>query len=225
MRIKKTFTLALEAVLLSAILSVTAPAALADEYWDQKTSLYEILPVSGNDIVFLGNSITDGGEFAELFNMPNIKNRGIRADIITGVEKRVSQVTTGHPKKIFLLIGINDVSHGLTVAELARRYERLVRRIRSESPQTRLYLQSVMPVNNSLERYKNLKGKEETIKEFNSRIAEIAEANGAEYVDLWPALADKSGNLPLTYTNDGLHLNGRGYRVWTDAIRPLVCND
>ena len=227
MRIKNNiyYNFALKAVLLSAVLFGSDHAASADEYWDQKTSLYEILPIYEQDIVFLGNSITDGGEFSELFNMPNIKNRGIRSDIITGVEKRVSQVTTGHPQKIFLLIGINDVSHGHSVTELARRYERLVKRIRNESPQTRLYLQSVMPVNNSLKRYKNLAGKEKTIKEFNSRIAEIAKANGAEYVDLWAVLADKSGNLPLAYTNDGLHLNGRGYRMWTDALRPLVCND
>lgn len=194
----------------------------ADEYWDQKTSLFELLPISNNDIVFLGNSITDGGEFHELFGMDNIKNRGIRSDIMTGVEKRLGQVTGGKPEKIFLLIGINDVSHGHTVNVLAQRYERLVKKIREESPETRLYLQSVMPVNNSFKRYKNLFGKENTIKAFNGRIKEIALENGATYVDLWPFLADKEGNLRRELTNDGLHLNGRGYRVWTEGIRNLV---
>lgn len=212
------------ATALLAAICIGAPTltCLADDYWDQKTSLFEILPIKEKDIVFLGNSITDGGEFSELFDMPEIKNRGIRSDVITGVEKRVSQVTSGHPRKIFLLIGINDVSRGHSATELARRYERLVKRIRSESPQTELYLQSVMPINNTPKRYKNLIGKEKIITDFNSRIKEIAEANGAHYVDLWPALADKNGRLPMSYTNDGLHLNGRGYRVWTDAIRELV---
>lgn len=203
--------------------SVTPQAvALADEYWDQKTSLFELLPVKGDDIVFLGNSITDGGEFHELFGMPQVKNRGIRSDVITGVEKRLGQVTGGQPRKIFLLIGINDVSHGHSVDELARRYARLVRRIREESPGTQLYVQSVMPVNNSFRRYRNLTGKEKTIKAFNERIKAIAADNGATYVDLWPFLADSAGNLKREYTNDGLHLNGRGYRVWTDGIRHLV---
>lgn len=196
--------------------------AQADEYWDMKTSLFQLLPIHEHDIVFLGNSITDGGEFSELFEMENIKNRGIRSDVITGVEKRLSQVTTGHPQKIFLLIGVNDVSHGHTVAELARRYERLVKRIREESPQTQLYLQSVMPINNSFGRYKNLKGKEGTILKFNEQIERIAKENGAVYVDLWPALQDASGNLKKEYTIDGLHLTGRGYRAWSEAISPLV---
>lgn len=198
------------------------PQAKADEYWTQRTSLFEILPIRDNDIVFLGNSITDGGEFAELFDMPNIKNRGIRSDVITGVEKRLGQVTGGRPAKIFLLIGINDVSHGHSSAELARRYARLVKKIREESPDTRLYLQSVMPVNNSFRRYKNLIGKEKTIKEFNRKIKEIADTSGATYIDLWPTMADKDGNLRRELTNDGLHLNGRGYRVWVGAIEPMV---
>lgn len=209
--------------MLAAYAVLGTPATMhADEYWDQKTSLFELLPISNNDIVFLGNSITDGGEFHELFGMDNIKNRGIRSDIMTGVEKRLGQVTGGKPEKIFLLIGINDVSHGHTVNVLAQRYERLVKKIREESPETRLYLQSVMPVNNSFKRYKNLFGKENTIKAFNGRIKEIALENGATYVDLWPFLADKEGNLRRELTNDGLHLNGRGYRVWTEGIRNLV---
>lgn len=206
----------------AAATALLPPGALADEYWDQRTSLFELLPITHDDIVFLGNSITDGGEFNELFGMDNIKNRGIRSDAIPGVEKRLGQVTSGGPKKIFLLIGINDVSHGLSATRLAERYRRLVERIRRETPGTKLYLQSVMPVNNSFRRYKGLIGKEKTIRALNDSINKIAAETGCTYVDLWPMLGDAKGNLKAEYTNDGLHLNGRGYRVWTDGIRDLV---
>ena len=195
---------------------------MADEYWDRKSSLFEILPIRGEDIVMLGNSITDGGEFSELFGIHNIKNRGISSDMITGVEKRLGQVTAGHPAKIFLLIGINDVSHGHSVATLAERYARLVKKIREQSPDTRLYIQSVMPIDNDYRRYKGLFGKEKTIRDFNIRIKEIADGNGAEYIDLWPTLAGADGKLKKEYTNDGLHLNGAGYRAWTRAIEKYI---
>lgn len=210
------------AAMLSVLLFSPVATAQADEYWDQRTLLFEILPVSKSDIVFLGNSITDGGEFAELFGMDNIKNRGIRSDVITGVEKRLTQVTMGHPAKLFLLIGINDVSHGLTVAELGRRYERLVRKIREQSPETKLYIQSVMPVNNDFRRYRNLRGREQVIVDFNKKIKATAAAQGAEYIDLWPALSVSGGKLNPAYTNDGLHLNGAGYRAWAKAIEKQV---
>lgn len=216
MKIARTLTMIL---LLAAVCCLPARA---DEYWDQKTSLFDVLPVYSDDIVFLGNSITDGGEFAELFDMPNIKNRGIRSDVITGVEKRLTQVTSGRPAKIFLLIGINDVSHGLTVDQLAARYERLVRKIREQTPDTKLYIQSVMPINNDFNRYKNLKGREKVIPALNNRLQTIAAQNGAEYVDLTKALESAPDKLNPKYTNDGLHLNGPGYRAWTRAILHLV---
>ncbi len=142
--------------------------------------------------------------------------------MITGVEKRLGQVTAGHPAKIFLLIGINDVSHGHSVATLAERYVRLVKKIREQSPDTRLYIQSVMPIDNDYRRYKGLFGKEKTIRDFNVRIKEIAAGNGAEYIDLWPTLAGADGKLKKEYTNDGLHLNGAGYRAWTRAIEKYI---
>lgn len=197
----------------------------ADEYWDRKVSLYSVLPINENDIVFLGNSITDGGEFNELFKRDDIKNRGITSDVITGVEKRLEQVTSGHPRKIFLLIGINDVSHGLTVNQLAERYERLVKKIRTQSPDTKLYIQSVMPINNDFRRYRNLTGRERTVVELNKRLVKIAEDNDSQYIDLWPFLADQTGKLKREFTNDGLHLNGHGYRVWTHGIERYVSQE
>lgn len=208
--------------ILCALCALFPGLVRADKYWDQKVSLFDKTPVGQNDIVFLGNSITDGGNFEELLNRKDVKNRGIRSDVIPGVRKRLHQVTNGHPRKIFLLIGINDVSHGLSVGELARRYETLVNDIRAKSPETRLYIQSVMPINNDFGVYKNLRGREQTVLEFNREIEKIAVKNGLTYIDLWPALADKDGKLRKEFTNDGLHLLGDGYLAWIAAIRPYL---
>lgn len=205
------------------LLGISATSVSAQsEYWHQKVSLYEILPVKQTDIVFLGNSITDGGEFAELFDNSAIKNRGIQSDVISGVRKRLSQITAGHPSKIFLLIGINDISHNLSVTELVSRYESLVKDIRQQSPETELYIQSVMPINNSFGRYKNLRNKEKTVSSLNMELKKIAERNNATYIDLHPALSNRNGNLRKEFTNDGLHLTGAGYKAWADHIRPYV---
>lgn len=212
---------ALAAAVAAALL---APASMKaqSEYWHQKVSLFEILPIDSDDIVFLGNSITDGGEFAEIFGNSAVKNRGIQSDVISGVAKRLHQVVEGHPAKIFLLIGINDVSHALTADKIAADYADLVRRIREESPETKLYIESVMPINNDFGRYKNLRGREKVIPELNARLEKIAAEYGAVYIDLWPALAGKDGKLMRRMTNDGLHLTGQGYKAWTDLLRPYV---
>lgn len=209
-------------IVISASSIFLNPGIKADEYMDQRISLFELLPIKADDIVFLGDSLTDGGEFSELFGMECIKNRGIRSDDIPGVEKRLDPILSGNPKKIFLLIGINDISHGTSVNKLAQQYEKLVKKIAAQSPGTKLYLQSVLPVNNFFKRYKSLQGKETAITELNERIKSIARSYGATWVDLRPALADESGNLKIEYTNDGLHLNGQGYQAWCKTIENLV---
>lgn len=198
-------------------------SAARSEYWEQRVSLFDELPVERGDIVFLGNSITDGGEFSELFGNDRIKNRGINSDVISGVRERLPQVTKNSPSKIFLLIGINDVSHNKTIDALASEYEQLVKDIKTQTPGTKLYIQSVMPINNDFGRYKNLKGKESVLRGLNKRLREISRRNGAVYIDLWDALADpKSGKLRRDFTNDGLHLLGKGYKAWITAIKHYV---
>ena len=209
-------------LVLFATLAIYTPHTKAYEYWDRKVSQFDSLPVYPEDIVFLGNSITDGGHFNELFEMPNIKNRGISSDVINGVAKRLTQVTKGHPAKIFLLIGINDVAQNVSAPKLIKKYEDLVDSIISQSPETKLYLQSVMPVNHSFKRYKTLYGKDKVIIDFNKGIMGIAEKKGVTYIDLWPMLADSEGRLKRAYTNDGLHLSGAGYKAWTKGIDKYV---
>lgn len=210
-------------ITLFATLATFTPHSKAYEYWDRKVSQFDSLPVYPEDIVFLGNSITDGGHFNELFEMPNIKNRGISSDVINGVAKRLTQVTKGHPNKIFLLIGINDVAQkNITVPTLLKRYESLVDSIISQTPETKLYVQSLMPVNHTFKRYKTLYGKDQIITDFNKGIKEMAEKKGITYIDLWPFLADSKGRLKREYTNDGLHLSGAGYKAWTKGIDKYV---
>lgn len=209
--------------LLGIITTTPSYSHVRSEYWHQRVSLFECLPVDNSNIVFLGNSITDGGEFAELFDNPKIINRGISGDVISGVRERVGQVLKGSPRKIFLLIGINDISHNKAVSELAREYEMLVKEIAEKSPSTRLYIQSVMPVNNDFNRYKNLIGKEDTVRQLNLELERISAKYDATYVDLFSALSDSdSGKLKKEFTNDGLHLSGKGYLVWRDCVKKYV---
>ena len=207
-----------------SLLSMHVHSEERSEYWRQRVSLFNRLPISSSDIVFVGNSITDGGELTELLGDGRVKNRGINSDDIDGVISRIDNILAGQPAKLFLLIGINDVSHNLSVQSLLAKYEVLVSKIRECSPETRLYIQSVMPINNDFGRYKNLKGKEEVIVSFNSGLRELALKNCVEYIDLWEVLSvPDSGKLNPDFTNDGLHLTGEGYIALMGHIKKYVC--
>lgn len=210
------------AILLSGFCSFYVAGARTP-YWKQRVSLFDKIPVTPHNIVFLGNSITDGGEFHELLDNPDAVNRGIVGDVIGGVKERLHQVTSGHPRQIFLLIGINDVSHGKSASKIASEYRELVEAIRKESPESELFIQSVMPIDNSFKKYKNLFGREGVIPPLNEELKQIAEDYEVTYIDLWPAMADpNTGKLRKNFTNDGLHLTGEGYKAWAEVIKPYV---
>ncbi len=193
-----------------------------NEFYFQRSTLFQELPVSKKDIVFFGNSLTNGCEWHELFNMSNVKNRGISSDVIQGLYDRVEPIIAGKPKKIFVLSGVNDISHNLTADSVARAMEELIIRIKEGSPRTKIYLQSLLPINNDFRRYKAMIGKEQVILDTNALLKEVAQRNGVTWVDLFLVFADKDGKMPVKYTNDGLHLLGPGYLLWRDTILKYV---
>lgn len=220
----RAFCLAAATVLGMAAAQAQAPAAPAKhtELYYQRATLFEYLGVDSTDIVFLGNSLTHGCEWRELLDRSNVVNRGINGDTAEGIRERLASVTDGKPAKIFLLCGANDVSHDLSADSIATAIEDLVVRIQTASPNTKIYLQSLLPINNSFGRYKRVFGKEQVIRDINTILAANAESVDATWINLYPLFTDSEGNLRAELTNDGLHLLGPGYIIWRDIIKPYV---
>lgn len=191
-------------------------------FYEQRATLFDTLPIDSADIVMLGNSLTNGCEWHELLGMPNVKNRGISGDIIDGVALRLQSIINGQPAKIFLMIGVNDVSHDLTADSIATAYGELIDSIHAQMPGTRLYVQSCLPFNSSFGRYKKLDGKDQVVRDINAQVQSMAADKGFTWIDLYPAFADEEGRLKANLTNDGLHLLGPGYALWRTCISPYI---
>jgi lysophospholipase L1-like esterase len=191
-------------------------------YWWHSKDMYDNLPVIKNSIVFLGNSITDGGEWAEFFSNSKCINRGISADVTEGILLRLSAITKLKPAKIFLLIGVNDISRDIPVDQITANYRQILTRIKSETPKTKVFVQSVMPVNPVTNPKIPHTSKTDRIIALNKNLESLASEFGYQYIDLFSIMADSNNYLPKKYSLDGLHLTYAGYKVWVDAIRPYV---
>ena len=192
-------------------------------FYYQRATLFEVLPTSKSDIIFLGNSITNGGEWAELLRNPHAKNRGISGDTTQGVLDRLSTITKGKPLKIFLLIGTNDLSRGKSVDEVAKNVAKIVERVKRESPKTKLYVQSVFPVNPKFNKFLGHMNRQKDIAVLNAKIKAIAARHGVTYIDVYKSLVIPSTDvMNPEYTNDGLHLLGKGYLKWVEVLKPYL---
>lgn len=192
-------------------------------FYYQRATLFEELPITSKDIVFLGNSITNGAEWSELFQNKNVKNRGISGDICMGVYDRLDAILKGKPAKIFLLIGINDVSRGTPADTIVNRIRLIARKIKTDSPKTKLYLQSVLPVTDHYKMFQGHTSRWQVVPEINKGLISLAAEEGVTYIDLYSHFMDeKTGKMNIEYTNDGVHLLGKGYMKWVEIVKPYI---
>lgn len=192
-------------------------------FYYQRATLFEELPVTSKDIIFLGNSITNGGEWAELLNNKHVKNRGISGDVCMGVYDRLDAILKGKPAKIFLLIGINDVSRGTPADTIVNRIGKIVKKIKKNSPKTKLYLQSILPVTDHYKMFGNHARHWQMVKGINEKLVGLAESEKVTYIDLYSHFVDSvTGKMNVQYSNDGLHLLGKGYLKWAEIVKPYV---
>ncbi|MDR0988980.1 MAG: serine hydrolase [Prevotellaceae bacterium] len=179
--------------------------------------------ITSKDIVMLGNSITQGGrDWNERIgkSKKHLVNRGISGDIALGVYDRLHQILPAHPAKLFLMIGINDVAHNLTSDSIVTDIRRILERVQTESPQTKVYLQSLLPIDESFNRYKSLTGKTDLVPEINAKLETLADELKIKYIDLFPLFTLKESNvMRKELTTDGLHLNEEGYKVWVKTLK------
>lgn len=187
-----------------------------------KTAQFRSYPNSRKDIIFLGNSITAGTDWSELLGNPNCRNRGISGDITYGILARLDEVTEGQPAKIFLLIGINDIQHNTPDSIIISNYRKIVQTIKSASPRTKIYVQTLLPVNNTFTQFKNHYNKDEHIAAVNDGIRKIAAEEKVTCIELNKSFQDSEGELDKKLTMDGLHLNAEGYKIWAGILKSYL---
>ncbi len=182
----------------------------AHERW---VSQFELLGVESGSVVFLGDSITEGGSWSELFPGVPVHNRGIGGDVTQGILERLHQVTDGQPGKVFLKIGTNDLSNGMSEDEIVENIAEIADRIRVESPGTAVFVQSLLPRGGEYQ---------VRIESLNERLRGSASEHHATFVDLYPLFLAEDGSIRDDLANDELHLLGAGYEIWRDAIDAQV---
>lgn len=210
-------------ILATVALLVAGTVFAQNEYDARRRSLFEALPIRSNDIVFLGDGIIDGCEWAELFDNRHVRNRGIRDDRSAWLLDRIDTLIAGHPKKLFLMIGVNDLAAGASPGQVAENVAKLIDRFKAESRWTKIFVQSILPVNGrSFDNHPKHYAQASAIVETNRLLEELCTEKEATYLDVYTGLVDSNGDLNAAYTNDGLHLTGPGYLLWRDTIKPYV---
>ena len=190
-------------------------------YYLQRMEYFNKMKPVKNSIVFLGNSITERAEWQELLadsKFP-IVNRGIGGDNSFGILARMDEVLKGKPRAVFLMDGINDQFRSLPQDMSVENYRQIIQKIKKDSPKTKIYLQSALPINESLTSEPYTKGKNVLVPALNQKLKELAAAEGITYIDICQLFQDENGVLKTEFTLDGVHLKQEAYIHWVKFLK------
>ena len=184
------------------------------DYNDIRNSILQNLKVDSTDIVFIGNSLTEAFPVTELYG-PHYKNRGINGNTTYQILQRMIEIVKVRPRKIFIEGGINDLTANIKIDSIIANYSKMLAAAAALSPETKCYVQSVLPTANEAARLNK------KIVQLNERLRSFCRLTGYIYIDIYSKMLNKH-QLDAAYTYDGVHLNGNGYRVWHNALAPYL---
>lgn len=190
-----------------------------------RAAMFKQLPLDTASIVFVGNSLTEMFPVTDYFNDIHVRNRGISGNTSDDIKALLPDIIKYHPQKIFLDMGINDLKYGLgniqkTEQNLFSNYRWVLNTIHTQSPETRVYIQNILPVNKMYNPYQ-ADSVNKIIAECNPVIQNIARQYNDQYIDLYTQFVE-NGHLPEKYTVDGVHLNEKGYAIWYNFVKKYV---
>ena len=203
------------------------------DFYLKRIAQFKKKPIGFNKIVFLGNSITEGGDdWNKRFGVNNIVNRGISGDITEGILSRLDEIIYYKPTAIFLLIGINDIfdnqpdKKNINSSQVAKNIIQIAENIQKDSRNTKIFIQTILPVDIQ----KHMNYNDRSLSSYNSEMVNqiiainrlIIGQNNFPVIDLHSAFVDERGLMNKAYTTDGVHLNDIGYKAWVKYVNNYV---
>lgn len=183
------------------------PPQPAPLYIEEKFAILTALPTDSNDILLIGNSLTE--RFPEELLRPGVKKRGVSNSTTYSILENISSILKGRPTKVFLEIGFNDLYKGTSEDSVCINIIEIVNRIHIISPRTKVFIQSLVP---ACGKYRYV---DEYVIRANKKLKEYCEHSGITFIDLHSKLGPQ-------YTFDGVHLKLEGYKIWLEMIEPYL---
>jgi lysophospholipase L1-like esterase len=202
--------------------SATTPAPRDKGWVKRHEGFVEIAKKGDVDVLFLGDSITDGWRgqkktWDKAFGDMKPANFGIGGDRTQHVLWRIQngELDGIKPKVAVLMIGTNNTG-GDSAEQIAEGVTAIVKTIHEKSPHTKVLLLAVFPRGKMIPNGGNTK-----IAEINKTITKLADGKRVKFLDIGEKFM-KDGQIPGEIMPDYLHLSAAGYQIWADAITPTL---
>jgi lysophospholipase L1-like esterase len=198
--------------------------ARAQQFLDQHQKFLDRAKQGDIDIVFMGDSITQGwggrGKtvWEQRYADRKAVNFGIGGDKTQHVLWRIAngELDGISPKAVVLMIGTNN-SKDNSPADIARGVEACVKSIQEKVPQAKIVLFAIFPRGQKPD--DELRQK---VMQANTTIRQLADGDKVRWVDINDKLVEPDGTISKDMMSDFLHPGEKGYVIWADALDPVL---
>ncbi len=169
---------------------------------------------------FIGDSFTNGLE-----GYTRLKQQSVFLDevglTVSKAEARLNELSQTTPKRVFLLLGINDMGYGYSPEEFAAQYQQLLTKLQTNWPHAKIYAQAIFHVTASHELLDTCRSNT-AIAAYNAALAQVCRQSGFAFLDIASAFCDQAGVMREAESPDGLHLEYSGNFVWLELLKQIV---
>jgi len=220
------------AVSRTAIINTAIIPAPRDEKWMARhAGFVQEAQKGGIDILFLGDSITDGWRnkgsnvWNKYYAPRRAANFGIGGDRTQHVLWRMEkgELDGIKPKVVVLMIGTNNTGKENdagkirnTVLETIAGVQAVVKELRAKLPDSKILLLAIFP-RSTLDNPQRAQ-----VALINTVIAKLDDGKTVRYLDIGPKFLGADGKVPEDIMPDFLHPNEQGYQIWADAMGPAL---
>jgi beta-glucosidase len=199
----------------------TDPQPRTDEGWvARQKELNERAKKGGAELLFLGDSITEGWEgggkevWAKHYTPRKALNLGVSGDQTQHVLWRLEHgnVDGLAPKAAVVMIGTNNTGGGQTAEQIAEGVQAVTDKLKEKLPKTKVLLLAIFP------RGEKADPKRALVASVNQLLAKVADGKRVFFLDIGPKLVGADGVIDPAIMPDLLHLSAKGYAIWADAI-------
>ena len=168
------------------------------------------------EVLFTGSSSIRFWDSLEEDMRPlKVLNRGFGGAHIVHVNYHFEDVVSRYnPQAIVFFCGTNDITALKTAKETVEDFKIFQNKVRTNLPNVPIFVIGIKPT--PAREYI-----EEEELEYNKLIADLAAEDELLYfIDIWDAMLSEEGErIPELFVEDGLHINAKGYEIWTKLVR------
>ena len=178
-------------------------------------------PPKPGSIVFTGSSsIVYWESLASDMKPLEVINRGFGGSEFSDLDEYAKRIVVAYrPKAVVVYEGDNDLAQGSpkTPKSVANDFRKFVQIVRSDLPETWIYIVSIKPSKLRWSEWPRMKAADKLMLDFSKTQQRV------QYIDVASAMFDAHGNLPSDlFISDGLHPSVKCYALWTSIIKPLL---